>query len=228
MNITPIRQAALGDLVAWELRRLIITGRIPKGTLLVEGHLAAQFEVSRGPVRDAIRRLTVEGLVSAEGRSAEVLGLSADDVDELFSLRESLELMAMRLAQKNPDLLEAELNSALRDMEAAAAAGDSGAFNDADLRFHSSFYLAASHRRLFDVWTQHKPIIEMLLLTSTEAHPDLTAALGEHQKLANMILKGDLDAANAEIRFHLDTARLRLRNGKENSTEVENTSSNPR
>ena len=60
-EISPIRPQALGDQVASELRRLIITGRYAPGTLLVESHLAAQFDLSRGPIRDALKILAAEG-----------------------------------------------------------------------------------------------------------------------------------------------------------------------
>lgn len=211
MDITPIRQAVLGELVARDLRRLIVTGRLPIGTPLIEGQLAAQYDVSRGPVRDAIRLLSSEGLVSTEGRSATVRGLSSEDVDELFSLREALEKLAVSLAIQSPELLDAELAAALTAMDAATEAGDVEAFNDADMRFHSSFYLAAGHRRLSDVWAQYRPTIEMLVLGSTASYTDLHWSGGRHHDLARVVATRDLDVIHQEIHEHLDNARLRFR-----------------
>ena len=211
-EISPIRPQALGDQVASELRRLIITGRYAPGTPLVENHLAAQFDLSRGPIRDALKILAAEGLIDTNRRSATVVGLSGADIDELFSLREAMERLALRIAlDRDRASLVAGLKRALHAMRRAAEEHDPTAFTAADLRFHSVFYDVAEHRRLGDVWAQYRPTIEMLLLASNERYTDLTPSVRAHELLARLIEEGNPEAVFAELHEHLDNARRRLR-----------------
>ncbi|GAB3212597.1 GntR family transcriptional regulator [Marinactinospora thermotolerans] len=211
-EILPIKQRALGEQVAHELRRMIITGRYAPGTTLVEGHLAEQFNLSRGPIRDAIKMLTAEGLLDTNRRSATVVGLSVQDIDELFSLRESMERLALEIAmRRNRPALAAELDTTLRSMRRAAEDHDTDAYTAADLQFHSVFYSVAEHRRLGDVWAQYRPTIEMLLLASNERYEDLGPSVAAHEVLAGLIGAADPDEVFAELHSHLDNARLRLR-----------------
>ena len=211
-EILPIKQQALGDKVADELRRLIITGRYAPGTSLVEGRLAEQFGLSRGPIRDALKLLASEGLIDTNRRSATVVGLDGEDIDELFSLRGSLERLALEIGlNRDRAGLSAGLQEPLRQMRKAREARDPDAFTSADVRFHSVFYEVAGHRRLADVWAQYRPTIEVLLLASNERYEDLGPSVTAHEVLAELIGSGDPEVVFAELREHLDNARLRLR-----------------
>lgn len=211
-EIPAIRQVGLGEQVAHELRRRIITGRYTPGTSLVEGQLAEQFRLSRGPIRDALKALAAEGLVDTNRRSATVVGLSLTDIDELFSLREAMERLALEIAltADRPGLV-AGLDGALDDMRAAAAARAPEAFTAADLRFHSVFHATSGHRRLGDVWDQYRPTIEMLLLASNERWDDLSPSVAAHEHLARLVAEGEPEAVLAELHAHLDNARRRVR-----------------
>lgn len=211
-EILPIKQQALGDKVADELRRLIITGRYAPGTSLVEGRLAEQFGLSRGPIRDALKLLASEGLIDTNRRSATVVGLDGEDIDELFSLRGSLERLALEIGLKRDRAgLSAGLQEPLRQMRKAREARDPDAFTAADVRFHSVFYEVAGHRRLADVWAQYRPTIEVLLLASNERYEDLGPSVTAHEVLAELVGSSDPEVVFAELREHLDNARLRLR-----------------
>lgn len=194
------------------LRRQIITQEIPSGALLVESKLAEDFQVSRGPIRDAIRTLTNEGLVVSRGRSAAVVGLTAADIDELFTLRASLERLALRTAvvDRRDDLIEL-LELALARMQGAVQMKNPDDFTLADMQFHSAFGIASRHRRLADVWTKYQPTIENLLLVANLEHDDLLPSLQAHQELADLIRTEQDAAALDELESHLDNSRLRLR-----------------
>ena len=211
-EILPIKQRALGEKVAGELRRLIITGRYAPGASLVEGHLAEQFDLSRGPIRDALKILASEGLIDTNRRSATVVGLGGDDIDELFSLRGSLERLALEIGlNKDRGRLTDGLRAPLDRMRKAREERDPDAFTAADVHFHSVFYDVAGHRRLADVWAQYRPTIEVLLLASNERYEDLGPSVRAHEILADLIESGEPDAVFDELRGHLDNARLRLR-----------------
>ncbi|MES0832493.1 MULTISPECIES: GntR family transcriptional regulator [Nocardiopsidaceae] len=211
-EILPIKQRALGEKVAGELRRLIVTGRYAPGTSLVEGHLAEQFDLSRGPIRDALKILASEGLIDTNRRSATVVGLGGDDIDELFSLRGSLEQLALEIGLNRDRAGLAEgLRAPLEQMRRAREERDPDAFTAADVRFHSVFYDVAGHRRLADVWAQYRPTIEVLLLASNERYEDLGPSVRAHEVLAGLVESGEPEAVLEELRGHLDNARLRLR-----------------
>ncbi len=211
-EIAPIKQRALGEKVAGELRRLIITGRYAPGRSLVEGHLAEQFDLSRGPIRDALKILASEGLIDTNRRSATVVGLGGEDIDELFSLRGSLEKLALEIGLgRDRARLAKDLQGPLERMRRAGEEHDADAFTAADVSFHSVFYDVAGHRRLSDVWAQYRPTIEVLLLASNERYTDLRPSVHAHEALAGLIESGDPGAVLEELRGHLDNARRRLR-----------------
>ncbi|UCR90296.1 GntR family transcriptional regulator [Mycetocola spongiae] len=210
--LLPQRPVGLGNQIADVLRRQIVTQERAAGSLLVEEKLAADFSVSRGPIRDAIRILTQEGLVTTAGRSASVVGLHAGDIDELFTLRTSLEQLAMKTALRdNAAGLAAALEQALAAMTAAVTAGDPDAFTRADLQFHSASFAASGHRRLGDVWSQYQPTIENLLLVANLDHVDLAPSLQSHLELRDLIAAGSPDLVCSEIETHLNNSRVRVR-----------------
>jgi GntR family transcriptional regulator, gluconate operon transcriptional repressor len=207
----PIRAESLGERLAGELRRGIITGEIAAGTRLVEEELADTFSVSRGPVRDAVKLLRTEGLVTGSGRNVVTTALSTADIDELMALRESFELLAVERAMSaNRELLVRDLKLALADMDAAAAARSSAAFTTADIRFHSAFFEAAGLTRLNLLWHQFRPTIEGLLHASGKQMDDLAGSAREHTDLAALISAGKVPKVKAELHRHLQTTCSRL------------------
>lgn len=208
------RATFLGDQVVDVLRRQIITQELPAGSLLVESKLAEAFQVSRGPIRDAIRILVNEGLVESRGRSAAVVELTASDIDELFTLRASLERLGLQTALvTRRDELDVLLRSAIGRMKLAAELVDPTEFTLADMQFHSSFGIASQHRRLVDVWSQYQPTIENLLLLVNLDQDRLPFSLHAHEDLANLIRSRKDEEALEELATHLDNSRIRLRQG---------------
>lgn len=212
MPITSLQQQSLGDLVAHELRVLIISGRQRPGTHLVEGALAEQYDVSRGPVRDALRQLEAEGLVESRRRGVFVTGLTEDDVDELYTLRESLETLALTLAigRAGPgDWDRAQgLVDRMRDAADRSAPSD---FALADLEFHSQFYVLSGHRRLLAVWEQYRPTFGVVLDVTNAQDVDLHPSAEAHADLLKTVRGGETGAAVTTLREHLLGARNRLR-----------------
>ncbi|PZG20134.1 GntR family transcriptional regulator [Micromonospora craterilacus] len=207
----PIRVESLGERLATELRRRIIAGDVPTGTRLVEEELAESFQVSRGPVRDAIKILRAEGLVTGAGRYAVTRSLSAADIDELMALRESFELLAAeRAITGRREVLAAALRTALTEMDAAVAVPDAAAFTSADLRFHSAFFEVAGLTRLNVLWNQFRPTIEGLLHASGKRLDDLAPSAREHHDLAGLAAAGDVTAVKTELHRHLRTTCARL------------------
>jgi GntR family transcriptional regulator of gluconate operon len=210
-EIRPIRTESLGERLAGELRRGIIVGEVPAGTRLVEEDVAESFRVSRGPVRDAVRILRAEGLVTGSGRNVVTRSLSRDDIDELMALRESFELLAVERAMsaRREDLVR-ELKVSLGAMDAAAERGDSSGFTTADIHFHSAFFESAGLTRLNLLWNQFRPTIEGLLHASGKRMADLAPSAREHHDLADLIGAGKVTKVKAELHRHLQATCSRL------------------
>ena len=210
-EVRPIRAESLGERLAGELRSGIIVGEIAAGTRLVEEELAESFRVSRGPVRDAIKILRAEGLVTGSGRSVVTRSLSSADIDELMALREAFELLAVEraIASHREDLVR-DLKIALTEMDAAASRRDASGFTTADIHFHAAFFAAADLTRLNLLWNQFRPTIEGLLHASGKRMDDLAPSAREHHDLAELIAAGKVTKVKAELHRHLQTTCSRL------------------
>ncbi|MFH8572649.1 GntR family transcriptional regulator [Streptomyces sp. NPDC017993] len=212
LAVRQVRQLPLGERVAHQLRVLIVSGQLDPGTHLVEGALADRFDVSRGPIRDALRLLEAEGLVESRRRGVYVTGLDEDDIDELFTLRESLERLAItraidRAGKNETDALEPLVTA----MMEAADKGDPTAFAQADLEFHSTFYALAGHRRLTAVWEQYRPVFAVILDVTNTQDRDLRPAAEAHADLLRAIRSRDVTEATSLLSSHLLGAGNRLR-----------------
>lgn len=195
------RAEALGEQVVAALRSDILTGDLAPGHLLVEAALAETFGVSRGPVRDALRILSGEGLIAASGRSYRVVGLDQRDLRDLFALRELLEgAAAQQCAAENPEGLRPVAEAALADMRTAAEAGDTDAFARADSAFHSAFFTACGNRRLQAVWEQQVPTFAELFRLTTALDEPLSRSVEWHRQMLDTVYGGDPEAIAAEVR----------------------------
>jgi DNA-binding GntR family transcriptional regulator len=98
------------------LYRAICTGELTAGTRLVEEELAEQMHISRTPIREALRRLESEGLIThAPGKGASVVGFNRDDVIELYSIREALEALAIHYTIRHVTIEEITQLNAIVD-----------------------------------------------------------------------------------------------------------------
>jgi len=200
----------LGQQVVDQLRRLIITRQLPTGTHLVEAQLSANFAVSRGPVRDALRQLETEGLVESRRRGSFVIGLGVDDLEELYGLRQLLEAEAVRLFMRRPEEQLSEAQGALEQMEQAAQAGDPARFAQADLEFHTAFYAHAGNRRLASIWAQYRPTFADMLAVTNTIDRDLGPIYQDHVHLLTAIAKEPEAKVLPMLREHIDGSRRRM------------------
>jgi len=204
--LSPPQRYSLADEVGERLRQAILSGQLAPGQKLRENVLAESMGVSRGPIREALRRLEREGLViSRHNRSAFVARLSRQDLDEVYSLRLVLERLAVQLAIRNAteeelaemqatiDTMAAYIKRGITEQEAAGL----------DMRFHDALYRASHHRRLQDSWETLRPQVHILLLSRNVASPDFRdQAVGGHQEILDAIRSGDEARATAIIEQH--------------------------
>ncbi|SCL28306.1 transcriptional regulator, GntR family [Micromonospora pallida] len=206
----PTRAPTLGDQLAEVIRNQIVRRTVQPGTHLIEDALASQYDVSRGPVRDALRQLESQGLVESRRRGYFVAGLSQRDIEDLYELREAIEVVAVTRAI---DLATPQQLQAARDIvgEMAAAADRSSAaeFAKADLRFHALLYQMGGNRRIANVWKDYEPVFASLMQLTVE-ETDLHPSANDHGLLLDLIVAGDPGPLASGMREHVRGARKRM------------------
>jgi GntR family transcriptional regulator of gluconate operon len=207
-----IRVGSLGERIAQSMRVSIVRGELAAGSTIVEEGLAAQFDVSRGPVRDALKILVGEHLVEPLRRGYRVRGISAEDVDELYDLRGALEEVAVRTAVARG--AEADWTPARAHLEHMSRAADSGDWYEyarCDLAFHSGLYDLAGNERLRTSWRQIAPTFDVILQQTNKQDVDLHPSQADHARLLEAITHGRVDDALEYLREHLDGSRRRMK-----------------
>jgi GntR family transcriptional regulator of gluconate operon len=212
MIVSPVHRPPLGEQLLAQVRALIVRGELEPGTHLVEGWMAERFGVSRGPVRDALRQLELEGLVETRRRGVFVRGLSEDDIVELYAVRGALESRAVQdVIARRADVDWTPLDGAVARMRAAAADSDPSAFAAADLDFHSGFYDLGGNRRLAATWALHRPLFAAMLAVTNTTDRDLNPIAQDHADLAEIVRTGEVQPALAALDEHLAGSCGRMR-----------------
>lgn len=208
-----VRPLSLTDSVYQTLREHICSGRLPSGRPLQEAALAAQLGVSRTPVREALGRLSNEGLLETRGRSFVIPSLTETDINDIYELRMLLEPAALRQVAVQIDdpkqLLS--LQNELAAMAAAHVAGDADAFMQANYRYRAAWLALVPNPRLLraiELYADHVRYLRALTLGSPQTREVVQRGL---ERLAAALTAGDAEAAALAMRAHLSEARRILR-----------------
>ena len=196
----------LRDVVFNTLRQAILRGELKPGERLMEIQLANKLGVSRTPIREAIRKLELEGLVlMIPRRGAEVAEITEKSLRDVLEVRAALEELAVDLAC---DRISAEdiqsLKEAAKEFEAALQGGDVTEYAEADVKFHDIIYLATDNQRLIQLLYNLREQMyryRVEYLKRTEVHPIL---LAEHEHIIECIEKHDKAAAIVAISTHIE------------------------
>lgn len=196
------KATSLGDEVFQRMLAMIYSSQIAPGEIIKESGIAAAFGVSRGPVREAIRRLQGLELVSREPfQRARVVELTPEAMLDLFQMREALEGYAARLAADRIDKQRATY--LFRALEAT----QSGVAFD----FHTSVVQASANRRLIDALCGDLYHLLRIYRNRSGAEPERkSAAFEEHWQIARAIASGDGDLSESLMRSHIRRAAQRL------------------
>lgn len=206
-------RTSLADYVLEVLRERLATGVLQPGDHLAEPELAEDLQVSRGPVREALLTLQAEGQIEIRRhRGAFVSVLTSDDVEEVHTLREAIDVLA---AERAATRLTAEHIARFDDiLEAMKVTSGSVQPQEAvrlDLSFHDVIYEAADHLRLARVWQSIRSQVSFFLYTRNVNFPDFpTVGFPEHKELRDALCSGDPLRARQATADHLSGAYTRL------------------
>jgi GntR family transcriptional regulator, gluconate operon transcriptional repressor len=165
-----LSKASTGDRVASELRMQIISGLIESGAILSENKLAADFSVSRSPIREALKILSAENLIRLERMGAVVIGLTEKDIEEIYDVRLLIESFVFeRLIKIDTTNLVVELSKILEMMKIAIKYKDADEFSLQDVLFHETIIRSINHSYIRMIWDNTKPVMEAFILLSMRA-----------------------------------------------------------
>jgi DNA-binding GntR family transcriptional regulator len=192
------------EYVAATLKQAILTGALPPGTPLRQEDLASRFDVSRMPIREALRQLEAQGLVDFEPhRGAIVVEISLADALDNFAIRGGLEAQALR--HSLPNLTAADLDRAEEVIAEIDREDDVSRMGELNRRFHMTLYAAAGLPRLLALTEQHLVAADRYLRFHLATDGDMGQV--DHRAMIAACRAGDESGALAALDRHLSTAR---------------------
>jgi len=210
-----IKTSTLADTVFDQIRTAIVKGELPPGSKVNEPQLSKQYGISRGPLREAIRRLEGCKLVEITPNiGAKVISLNVNQAIEIYEIRESLEGLACRLAAEKAN---EEDCSKLRDLLAnheQQIQSENGRLyyqKEGDLDFHYLIVQLSGNTRLFNFLCDelyHLLRLYRMQTSSSPARP--VQAFKEHHQIVDAIERGDGELAELLMRRHIASAKETL------------------
>lgn len=199
----------LRDEVFLSLRKAILNGRFVPGERLVEKDLAQQLAISRTPIREALRKLELEGLVAYEPRRGViVVGISLKDALEIYTIRAVLEGLAANLAASRRTQEElTQLREFLTTMETCIQQNNIHDLIAAHLSFHKSFAVASKSPRLCQMIASLRDYVKSFEETFYYLPYRLQSGWEEHKSIVDTIEKKDNEQAEYAARNHVMQAK---------------------
>ncbi|MFF8968855.1 GntR family transcriptional regulator [Streptomyces sp. NPDC014995] len=201
----PVKQPPAADRVYAHVKQGVLDRRYEGGTLLTEGELAEAVGVSRTPVREALLRLEVEGLIKLyPKKGALVLPVSAQEIKDVVETRLLVEEHAARKAVPAPPGLIERLEELLAQQKAQAAAGDLAGAAVTDRCFHAEIVRSGGNEILSRLYDQLRDRQLRMGVAVLHSHPDRIAkTLVEHEEILEALRSGDAETAVGLVHRHV-------------------------
>ena len=196
--------------IAYEtLKHSIIMGELPPGSRIVETVYANKLQISRTPLREALRKLELDGLVTYElRRGVIVCAFTLDDIDEIFTIRNAMMMLLL------PSIVErvteddiTAMREILTKMDAALEAGDCEALAVYNRQFHRHFEHISDKRRILSVIDNQEEYIIRFSAVAIASMEHRKAAHDEHHRMVELLIARDLPSLKDLTRQHLEDSR---------------------
>ena len=203
----------LRDVVFNTLRNAILTGELSPGERLMEIKLADKLGVSRTPIREAIRKLELEGLVvNTPRKGAEVANISAEDLRDVLEVRRSLEVLAIRLAcdkmtEETLELLHENIDAFKHSINAKATSD----IASVDVSFHDIIYKSTGNNRLIQILNNISEQMYRYRFEYIKNKEAWNRLVEEHMNIYEAIKNRDKDLAVKSILLHIDNQERDIR-----------------
>lgn len=200
----------LRDVVFQTLRQAILKGELQPGERLMEIKLAESLGVSRTPIREAIRKLELEGLVVMIPRKgAAVANITEKDTKDVLEVRRTLEMFAVEVACERitPEQL-VQLKEAAKAFEASKGSMDLIRIAETDMNFHEIIYEATQNERLVQMLNNLRENMYRYRIEYLKDPNYYDSLVKEHQQILDAIEKKDKSRAGICMRDHIDNQQL--------------------
>lgn len=203
MNTTPKKSTV--QRIEAELMEEISVGELSPGMRLDEAGLAERFGVSRTPIREALSRLTAQGiLVIGEKRGAFVAEYSREELSQIFEAMHEIESACARIASQRLNLLaRTEIEFAQTECMAAAKKGDRAGYLRANEEFHMAIYRATGNPYMAEIATEFRRRTGPFRAKKFGGKEDLIKSAESHQSLIDNIFSEDSATASNGMRTHM-------------------------
>lgn len=202
-NYKPLR-----DVVFENLRTAILDGNLKAGQRLMEVQLAEQLGVSRTPIREAIRKLELEGLVVMLPRKgAYVANMSFKDLIDVLEIRASLEGLAASLAserRRDEDIVE--LERVAKEFEKSVRETNIDNVLKKDVEFHEKIFIMANNKKLYQLITSLWEQVHRFRVTYVSNYEASLSLVDEHNRILEAIKEGDSELAKKYATEHIELA----------------------
>ena len=204
------KNISIADQVYEKLEREILSGKYPRGELLSEQRLSAELGVSRTPVREAIRRLEQDYILEDSPRGVVVVGISREEMLEMYEIRLQLEgLMARRAAENVTEEQLGEMRDTL-DLQhfylERARRDSSDQIKNLDSRFHELLYAACGSRTYYDLLVRLHKRITKFRMASVRKRSRAEESIREHEAIYAALAAHDAEQAQQAVLNHTRNA----------------------
>jgi DNA-binding GntR family transcriptional regulator len=227
IHFSPLGEGSAADQVSAALRDDIIHGRLKPGMRLKDAELAARFDVSRNTLRDAVKQLATDGLISLRRNAGgTVRQLSETDVRDIYTVRRTLEISGVTASSKLPEAQLEGIDLAIRRASELVANERWDELETASLQFHQAFVALNGSERMDKFFANILAQLRLVYAVMVR-EPDFQLKwLQRDQQIARLIMSGQRTEANALLSEYLDDSESiiidtirSIRAAKANDTE---------
>ena len=205
------KTVSLADQVFEQLENDIIQGIYPRGEILTELKLAEQLGVSRTPIREALRRLEQERLISDAGKGSVVLGITEDDILDIMNIRQRIEGLAAYYATINmDDEARAELAHIVDLQEFYFNKEDLDHLRQADDKFHDAICRLSGRTVIYDTLRPLLRKTRRYRRISMQSKDRVTNTMREHREIYEAIISGNAELAMELSSKHIEKAKQHM------------------
>lgn len=208
------KSISIADQIFEQLERDILSGKYPRGELLTELRLSEELGVSRTPIREAIRRLEQEDILEEAGRGVTVVGISRQDMLDMYEIRIRIEGLAAEWAAER--ISDEELGQIRDTLELQRyyiekGGSHSDQIKNLDSQFHELVYCACGSRALTDTLLGLHKKMTKFRMASVSKHSRALQSVEEHEAILAALSAHDAAATGAAMTAHVVNARDRMR-----------------
>ena len=210
---SPVQPRTLADQVAEQLHDAIVRGLLRPGQRIVEAEIASQMGISRAPVREAIRQLQQRGLIVSRPHKGTFVGeLTLDEIDDVYGLRQCLEVYAVGQAvERATDGELLGLSDYVDRMRSVAREGAPAPMVEIDLLLHRRFCELSRNRKLVAVFDSIASEVRMVIALVGRVYTDPMRLVEDHAILVEAVQARDRPRAEREVQAHLLDAWQKVR-----------------